>query len=227
LVLRLFPQSALQPMVAQLETLFRNRDVLRTHLAEPGLHRRRASLFRVALLEFHTVDRDGGGEADWRADYTSSFLWGAFRGVPMAEQGSLRAALAAYAPAMRDRVRAGRSYFDSSARGNDSEESRYRLLRDCVLPLLGDSMPRAQAVGVLKELRRRAHPPANFLGRIQRRRERFVHWLTRGVTVQVTGDDGLPVVVVGRTILINDSLNDLIRRIDPDEATINRAAGDA
>jgi hypothetical protein len=226
LVLRLFPQAELQPTTGQLETLFRNRQILLTHLAEQGLHPRRAAVFRVALLEFHAASYEMDGGGDWRAEYASSFLWGAFRGVPLAEQGSLRAALAAYAPGVRERIRAGQAYLDASMRGEDADDVRYRLLRDCILPLLTEHMPRQRAVGVLFELRRRAHPPASFLGRLSGWPRRAVHWIRRGVRVRVTDDGGHPVVVVGRTVLISDSLNRLIGAIDPDAAIIGRAVRD-
>lgn len=137
-VLDAAPQADVAPTKEQLEALFPFRSWLKEHLKSKEIHACRKERFEIATFSFHQVSYR---PELWRPEYQESFLWAAFKAVPLSCQGSLGQALDAYNEAgEKGFVTHAISYFKHSSYKNlnphDQKEVIARLARAVIEPLM-------------------------------------------------------------------------------------------
>ena len=162
LALALFPADPLEPTAEQLAILRRDPEWLRRHLDLSDLHSERSRALRPALLRFHEVRYPGEEGVDWNEALRRTVLWAIFEGVPVARQGNLPEALAAFAGETAERIRLATRYLDG--RSDDPEEAARRVAVGFVAPLLRDSLGPSQGADLVTRLVDRRGVPARGAG---------------------------------------------------------------
>lgn len=222
----LYPGVALVPTLNQLHTLARNRPWLNDHLARPNVVESRRAACRLATATFHQYAY-GATTLPWRGEYATSFLWGAFSGVPLSQQGSLYDTLQHFTHTAQERIAAAGEYH-RNLQPDDEGDGVERIIRDVLIPLFDQGVGRSDGRFLLTVIHERNHPPARFTGRVRLFLRRVWHAITFKPRVQVSRrSTSRAIVRVGRTIRIAEWVGTFLRNIDADPAQIARAFGDA
>src|SRR5205807_2166817 len=182
------------------------------------------SACRLATATFHQYPYSGTS-FPWRQEYTPSFLWGAFSGVPLADQGSLYDTLQHYARTTQERIAAATEYH-RNLREADGAEAVDRILTDVLIPLFDQSIGRDAGRLVLATRHELIHPPVRLVERMQLAGRQLRRLLTLRPRVQVTPRTSSAIVRAGGTIRVADWLNTFIQTIDPDPAVVARVFGE-
>lgn len=224
LVLELFPSTELTPAVQQLERLAENRTWLQQFLARNPYHRR---ALHVAMLTFHQVPY--ATVSNWSPEYARSFLWAAFSGLPVQEQGGLRRALEHYASQAQERFQAVSRYLRHS-NPDERDEVVYRVLRDYVIPDLFERSSRRHVETTFALIRERAAAPPHGWRSAAGSIRSFWCRIRRARRLSVVANDTASssrLVVRGRNLILPEATHAFLHDLAPSRDVLSRAITDA
>jgi hypothetical protein len=221
LALEFHPEAAFVPTARQLEVLAQHRDWLLQHLNSGGPDNQRRNDFLLALADFQEY-AFGDARPEWRAAYAESFLWGAFRAVPLEQQGSIQTALLHYGEAARDRMTMAGT-FVRNLPARDQEEGRVRVVRDFVIPLLTEIVGRGGARNMLTLYLERQNPIAGFWPGARARIVRTTRWIRRQPRLEIRTELREPVSRVSSRIVTAQWFIDALNGLHLTPAIIDRA----
>ena len=226
LALEFHPEAAFVPTARQLEVLAQHREWLQQHLNSGGPDNQRRIDFRLALALFQQNEYGDTREV-WHPEYAESCLWGAFRAVPLEQQGSIQAALQHYGTSARERMTMAGTYVRNLP-ARSQEEARVRVVRDFVIPLLTTVVGRAGARNMLALYVERQRPIEGTWQEVQSRLMRFMRWMRRQPRLEISTEVWeAPVHRVSSRIVAAQWFIDALNALNVSPAVVGRAFAEA
>ncbi len=225
LALEFHLETAFVPTARQLEVLAQHREWLLQHLNSGGADNQRRNDFLLALADFQEYAFTDS-RPEWQAGYAESFLWGAYRAVPLEQQGSIQAALLHYGDGARARMTMAGT-FVRNLPARDQDEARVRVMRDFVIPLLTELAGRGGAQVMLMLYLERRVPREGLWQAAGARVVSLVRSIRRQPRLEVTADLHEPVRRVASRIVAAQWLIDTLNGLHVTPAIVARAFAEA